>query len=733
MNYKKIGILLLLCIIAFSIASVNAASQSDMNGSQNNGADLLISQDANDGLSDQTELIKTSNQGISSSNKDTELIKTSNQGISSSNKETELIGASNENLIGSQITVTDSSSIQDAIDSSKDGDTISLGQNKEYTINETITITKKLTITADNVIINTYSQGRIFEIKGSDGSTIRGITFKNLNPVPDYGGTITGTAIYSQGNKNLTIDNCSFINFANGAYLTSTESSTIRNSYFTGVTTGVKSSETGTKAVNIMSCSNINIINNSFEGQVLDGLSIATGSSNILIEANRFINNTYAIFYGGASTAGSKIINNTFITCGMINATWYSSYLNRSFDLSYQNLPYISLQKASNNLEIINNTFMVNDENMIIISEAENTAHGYPSTIGSINITDNTVLRADESVNPKTVTFYYLNVLSSLSLTPTGDIIVKNNNFSDVEGINDFELKFSSIESSDGSILIPKAYTETYLSLEYVKDGRAIIVLYDINGMELGAQKVTYTINGQSAITDLTDEYGHIYIDNIESEAELKISYGGSDTYKSCEMEATVKATESPTETMISASNLSVYAINAKSTVYKFSLKDSERNLLANKEVSIAFNGKIYTRTSDINGTVSFTLPTATAGKYQVTLAYTGNGAYKGCVKLTTITIQKQATKLSVAKKTFKKAASKKLTAVLKDNKGKVIKSRKISLKVNGKTYTAKTNAKGIATFTIKLTKKGTFTATTKFAGDSYYTGKTTSSKIIVK
>ena len=76
-------------------------------------------------------------------------------------------------------------------------------------------------------------------------------------------------------------------------------------------------------------------------------------------------------------------------------------------------------------------------------------------------------------------------------------------------------------------------------------------------------------------------------------------------------------------------------------------------------------------------------------------------------IKATTITIRKHETKLTVAKKTLKKSVTKKVTAVLKDNTGKVINSKKLTMKVNGKTYTAKTNSKGVATFTY----------TAKFAG----------------
>ena len=97
--------------------------------------------------------------------------------------------------------------------------------------------------------------------------------------------------------------------------------------------------------------------------------------------------------------------------------------------------------------------------------------------------------------------------------------------------------------------------------------------------------------------------------------------------------------------------------------------------------------------------------------------------------------MNEQSLKLLFLSKTFKKSVkTKKYTVTLKTNTNKVMKNTKLTLKVNGKTYTAKTNAKGQATFKItKLTKKGKFTAVVKFAGNKYYNAKTVKPKIIVK
>ena len=559
--------------------------------------------------------------------------------------------ADNDTLLTGEHIVngTTTADIQNAIDTASDGDTINLGKDKAYNINaDSIAVNKNVTIKAENVNITAESSSGAIKIRSS-GCSIQGITFLNPNPLPEYGGTIRGVAITASASNNIIIDNCRFINYASGVYFSTTYDSTIMNSYFTGTTTSVKTAESGTKAVNLMSSNNIEIINNTFYGPVLDGLSIASGSGNIHAENNTFINNTYAIFYGGASTEGSKIRNNRFITCGMINTSYYSANLKQYIYVNYQDLPVISLQKASDNIEIVGNTFTIKNDNIVIISEAENTAHGYPSSIGSINITGNKVLKADSTVNPKTVTFYYLNVLSSLAIKPTGDIVVKGNDFSDVSGINEFELIFSAIESSNGDILIPKAYTETYLTVDYVKDGRVIIALNDINGEEISFEKITYSLNGGADVTDTTDEYGHIYINNLEGDVKITAKYTGSDKYYGNSLTATVSFAKQTTPT-----------------------------------------------------------------------------------PAPTVKVTKKATTLSIAKKTFKKKATKKLTATLKSS-GKAIKNKKITFKVNGKTYSAKTNSKGVATVKIKLTKKGTFKYTAKFAGDATYKAVSKTSKIKVK
>ena len=176
-------------------------------------------------------------------------------------------------------------------------------------------------------------------------------------------------------------------------------------------------------------------------------------------------------------------------------------------------------------------------------------------------------------------------------------------------------------------------------------------------------------------------------------------------------------------------------AVDGKIGKYQtVTLKDQFGNAISNKTVHLVLNNAEYTLTTDNDGKVKVQVNIAKAGTYLTAVTFLGDNTYVGQFKTAKVTVSKQTAKLTVAKKTYKaKAKTKKVTATFKSANGKAIKNKKITFKVKGKTYTAKTNAKGVATVNVKLTKKGTFTVTAKFAGDDTYKAVSKSAKLILK
>ena len=231
------------------------------------------------------------------------------------------------------------------------------------------------------------------------------------------------------------------------------------------------------------------------------------------------------------------------------------------------------------------------------------------------------------------------------------------------------------------------------------------------------------------ALSDLTDATGKL---NIAVTFEETDDYKGSTGSASAVLVVkTVTEKIDPVATSITASNITATAKIAKTL--SITLKDANGNALANKAVKVTVNGKTSTVTTDKNGVAKVTVNYAKAGTYYYSLSFLGDNDYKASLKPVKVTVNKQATKATFAKKTFKVKATKKISFTLKDSKGKAIAKKKITFKVNGKTYTAKTNSKGVATVKIVIKKKGKFTATAKFAGDTTYKAVSKKATITIK
>ena len=139
--------------------------------------------------------------------------------------------------------------------------------------------------------------------------------------------------------------------------------------------------------------------------------------------------------------------------------------------------------------------------------------------------------------------------------------------------------------------------------------------------------------------------------------------------------------------------------------------------------------------TTNAKGQVSLNVATLVPKTYTATVKFAGDDGYLASSVSPKVVVSKAKVKLAAKAKTFKvKVKTKKYTVTLKNNKGKVLKKVKLTLKVGKKTYKATTNSKGKATFKItKLSKKGKYTATVKFAGSKYYKALSKKVKITVK
>ncbi len=137
------------------------------------------------------------------------------------------------------------------------------------------------------------------------------------------------------------------------------------------------------------------------------------------------------------------------------------------------------------------------------------------------------------------------------------------------------------------------------------------------------------------------------------------------------------------------------------STKYTATFLDTSGNVLSNKNVKIAVNGKTYTAKTNAKGVVSLAV-NLKPGSYKViaTNPVTGYQSTNTFRILSTITAS-NVNKVLYDGKNF-------YATFLKSN-GKALAKTNIKFKINGKTYTKKTNANGVAGISLKSLKSGTY------------------------
>ena len=264
-----------------------------------------------------------------------------------------------------------------------------------------------------------------------------------------------------------------------------------------------------------------------------------------------------------------------------------------------------------------------------------------------------------------------------------------------------------------------------------------------VNGLNLtdlsGLSNLTDLINGLN-LTNLTDLFNNI---NWTSILGNNTNNTGFD-WNSIDWDSIFGRKDNAVETIIKVDpsftrQTNDFNAGERGAMFYATLTDINGNPLVNKTVQIAVGGPIYNVTTDEQGRAGLQVNFATANTYTYALSFKGDDQYKASpLASTKLTVTKKKTTISASSKKFKaKAKTKTVSVTLKTVKnpynGKTYlkAGKKITLKVNGKTYTAKINAKGVAKFNLKLTKKGKYTAAISFKGDNTY--KASSKKISIQ
>ena len=261
----------------------------------------------------------------------------------------------------------------------------------------------------------------------------------------------------------------------------------------------------------------------------------------------------------------------------------------------------------------------------------------------------------------------------------------------------------------------------TQMNISSTQRGVVVIAIRDANGNAVSGVTVNYVINGEN-MTSITDENGTITISDLTNEVVVSAVFAGNENFLASNNTADFNFTIPKVATQLSCAGVTTYYNVGKNLVV--TLKDANGNVLANKMVTVNFIGKTYTKVTDANGQIIFKLSATLLPKtYLTTITFAGDETLINSSVATKVVVKKATVKMAASAKTFKKSLkTKKYSITLKNNLGKVMKNTKVTLKIKGKTFSAYTNSKGVATFKItKLTKKGKYTSYVKYAGSKYY------------
>ena len=657
--------------------------------------------------------------------------------------------------------------IQKAIDSANAGDTI-IVEGKSY-VHCHFIINKKLTIksnvgTTMEVCSSTQGSGYkgIFYISPSaSGTVIEGFTINNnVYNENDYGILVKANdveirncrinhigysdAIRIENAKNCLVENVTTLNANNAISIKNSQNVNVRSSNLKNSKNGINVVDSSSTTISGNNISNNNVAGVSFSGagkyltvsqnnitENKNGIRL-TSSDNVYILSNYIAFNTDNGVYVDYNITKIEIKGNFFNQ----NQLW--EVFN---DFHVKNLNDISIKDA-NNLEIINNNYMINyggygsgDRDRPVWTQV----YEYKPSIGDYNY---------DAAND---VYVYVGEGNGQYYGHQGIMYLGY-----VFEINEF-VSCPNIYYSPKNVWSKSGNYELQLSeITQVKKGIYSISIVDANGnvaTDISSVPVTFYLNkvGKSATPQEGEVYKTVmmkngtatvrfYMDEFNASGNVITAvFPTPGTNIDDKVSKTLTVGDAnipgiPSNTSISVSNLNTYP-NSNQVIVA-TLLEQNRNPVVGETLIFKINSKTYNVATDGNGKAQIKISVSKEGIYTLSVTYAGDGGidYYGSDAQAKVVVKKQATKIISSNLNMIPKMAEYYSITLMDADGNPLANQKVTFNVNGKKYTKTTNSKGIAKVKLKFNKnKKTYKITISYKGNDKYKAVSKTNKLIVK
>ena len=184
--------------------------------------------------------------------------------------------------------------------------------------------------------------------------------------------------------------------------------------------------------------------------------------------------------------------------------------------------------------------------------------------------------------------------------------------------------------------------------------------------------------------------------------------------------------------TVITVGSSKSVVIDKEMSVYG-KLTDSTGKNLSKQKITIKVDGTTYTTTTTRYGNYNIKITPTTTGTKTITATYKATNTYAQSTATSTFTA-KQNTIITVGStKTVTTGKQMSIYGKLTDNNGKNLANQKITIKVDGTTYTTTTTQYGNYNIKITPTTTGTKTITATYAGNNINLASSNSTTFQVK